>query len=175
MQNTTKTKFFPVLAVAVFAVLLLSGCMTEQELRDKRIADNQVLFLQLDEGAKYRAQTGQVVPGDTQTAVWFAYGNPGKKTSSSTAAGVVELWEYYRSVPEGYYVMVPDPPPPPPPRPGDPPPRHHYHPPSYIWTTPPGYAIAPPGWHYEERTRYVSVLAKQVQFVNGICSLINIY
>lgn len=174
-------KLTSALAVVLLAAALLStGCMTAQDWRDKRIADNPSLFMQLDPGAQYRAQTGQVVPGDTQTAVWFAFGSPDKKTSSATASGVVETWDYYRSVPESYYVLMPDPPPPPPPPPPGPrmpPPPPHHHRPHYrpLYMTPAGYAPATPGWHYEERTRYVSVLARQVQFVNGICSLINHY
>ena len=150
--------------------MLLAGCMSEQELRDKRIAENQTLFMQLDPAARSRAQFAQIAIGDTQTAVWFAYGEPDKKTSSVSAAGTVEIWDYYTSVPQETYVLVANPPPP---DPRDGRGRHHFD--AFSFVIPPGYAPPPPGWHYEEDTEYVTALKRQFQFVNGLCTLINTY
>ncbi len=155
-----KYAFLPLLA----AIALLSGCMTEQELRDQRIAENQTVFLQLDAGAQARARSGQVTIGDTHTAVWFAYGEPNKKSSSVSASGTVEVWDYYTSVPQYYYELEPNPPP-------DPYDRGR----RFYFSIPAGYPPPPPGFHYEERTRYVDALKRQFQFVNGLCTLINTY
>ena len=156
--------------MGVLALAFLAGCMTEQELRDKRIAANQAVFLQLDAGAQGRARIGQVAIGDNSTTVWFAFGEPDKKSSSTTAAGTVEVWDYYTSVPQYYYELEPNPPPP---DPRDRHARHYYD--SRLFYVPPGLPPPPPGWHYEEATRYVPVLKRQCQFTNGLCTLINVY
>ncbi len=156
--------------MGALALAFLAGCMTEQELRDQRIADNQAVFLQLDAGARSRAQIGQVAIGDNSTTVWFAFGEPDKKSSSTTAAGTVEVWDYYTSVPQDTYTLAQNPPPP---DPRDRHARHYYD--SRMFYVPPGSPPPPPGWHYEETTQYVPVLKRQFQFVNGVCTLINTY
>lgn len=131
--------------------LIFSGCMTAAERRAERINQNQVLFMQLDSAAQSRVSQGLIAIGDTPSAVWLALGEPDKRTSDTTAAATVELWQYCSSVPEEYTVLVPDPPPPGAPFP------------------PPGYLVPS---HYETRTRYVKVVSLQIQFDNGRVSRI---
>lgn len=139
----------PLAALAVAAVF--SGCMTAAELRAERINNNQALFMTLDTDARTRVTQGQIAIGDTTTAVWFALGEPGRRTSDTTAQESLEIWQYLGTQYEDYEVLVADPPPP-----GAPPP-------------PPGMPVPA---HYETRTRSVSVVNLQVTFSNGRVSRI---
>ena len=145
-----KQRIVHIVAAGALA-LFFAGCMTVAERRAERINQNQALFMQLDSAAQSRVSQGLIAIGDTPSAVWLALGEPDKRTSDTTAAATVELWQYCSSVPEEYTVLVPDPPPP-----GVPPP-------------PPGYLVPS---HYETRTRYVKVVSLQIQFDNGRVSRI---
>ena len=138
-------------AAAMALACVLSGCMTAAELRQERINNNPALFTQLDAATQSRISQGLISIGDTPSAVWLALGEPSKRTSDTTAAATVEVWQYFSDVPEEYTVLVPDPPPPhaPPPPPGMPLPSH-----------------------YETHTRYVKVVSLQIQFDNGRVSRI---
>ncbi len=137
-------------AVAALA-LVLTGCMTDAERRAERISQNQTLYMQLDQATQSRVSQGLIAIGDTPSAVWLALGEPSKRTSDTTAAATVEIWQYFNSIPEEYTVLVPDPPPP------------------GVRPPPPGYPVPS---HYETRTRYVSVVSLQIQFDNGRVSRI---
>ena len=137
-------------AVAALA-LVLTGCMTDAERRAERISQNQTLYMQLDQATQSRDSQGLIAIGDTPSAVWLALGEPSKRTSDTTAAATVEIWQYFNSIPEEYTVLVPDPPPP------------------GVRPPPPGYPVPS---HYETRTRYVSVVSLQIQFDNGRVSRI---
>ena len=139
-----------VIAAAALA-LALTGCMTAAERRAERINQNQALFTQLDPATQSRVSQGLIAIGDTTSAVWLALGEPGRRTSDTTAAAMVEVWQYFDSIPEEYTVLVPDLPPP-----GVPPP-------------PPGHPLPS---HYETRTRYIKVVSLQIQFDNGRVSRI---
>lgn len=142
---------------AVLSLLWLSGCMTAAELRAKRIEENPDLFAQLDPAAQQRIAAGSIAIGDSQTAVWFALGDPGKRTYTTTAAGTTETWNYMRTEAQPYQVLVTDPPPPPPP------------------PSPAGYPPPPPPrlrQHYETHYVYIDVVDKQIQFLNGAVVLI---
>ena len=137
--------------VAAAVALVLTGCMTAAERRAERINQNQALFMQLDPATQSRVSQGLIAIGDTTSAVWLALGEPGRRTSDTTAAAMVEVWQYFDSIPEEYTVLVPDLPPP-----GVPPP-------------PPGHPLPS---HYETRTRYIKVVSLQIQFDNGRVSRI---
>ncbi len=137
-------------AVAALA-LVLTGCMTDAERRAERISQNQTLYMQLDQATQSRVSQGLIAIGDTPSAVWLALGEPSKRTSDTTAAATVEIWQYFNSIPEEYTVLVPDPPPP------------------GVRPPPPGFPVPS---HYETRTRYVSVVSLQIQFDNGRVSRI---
>ena len=105
-KTTLRTAFAAGLALA------LAGCMTDAELRAERINNNPVLYAQLDPATQSRIAQGLIAIGDTQQAVWLALGEPGKRTSDTTAAGSIEIWQYLTDIPEEYTVLVPDSPPP---------------------------------------------------------------
>ena len=139
------------MAAAAALAFVLAGCMTDAERRAERISQNQVLYMQLDQATQSRVAQGLIAIGDTPSAVWLALGEPSKKTIDSTAAGTVEIWQYFNSIPEEYTVFVPDLPPP------------------GVRPPPPGYPVLS---HYETRTRYVNVVSLQIQFDNGRVSRI---
>ena len=128
-------------AVAAATLLLATGCMTEAELRAERISNNVQAFSYLDQATQARVQQGYIQLGDSTSAAWFAFGDPGTKSSQIVSNGVYEVWNNFRSVPEYYEELVPPDPPPPPRR----------------------------GWHYEQRTRYVEQLSRQLMFSNDQC------
>lgn len=138
------------------ATLFFIGCATEQELRDKRIAENQPTFLKLSNEEQSRSRIGQVAIGDSTTAVWFAWGKPDKKFSTTNKDGSTENWEYHKEDSKTVYELVPD--------------RPHER-----YTVPYGCQVPQPGWHYEPRTVYVPIIEKFVQFFNGRATQINIY
>lgn len=149
-------RLLPVLAASL-SLLWLTGCMTAAELRQKRIEENPELFAQLDPASQARIAAGSIAIGDSQTAVWFALGEPDRRTYQTSVAGTTELWNYMRTESQPYQTRVYDPlPPPPPPRP------HGYPPPP-----PPR-----PSWHYETHYMYYDVLDRQIQFQNGVVVLI---
>lgn len=123
------------------------GCMSEAEIRAKRIEKNQSYFIQLPPDVQARVSNGQIAVGDTETAVFLALGQAGNITSVATSECETKTWRYFRSVPVEKQVLV-YPPPPPPAYPGMPPPP-------------------PPPPYYEWRTVYVSQDWLNIVFVNG--------
>ncbi len=148
----TRAKLVSVFAIAI-AAAMVSGCMSDVELRQRRIEQNATVFAQLSPEAQQRASAGTFAIGDPQSVVWFAWGEPDTRSYGANADGSFEVWQYTRTVSEPYQVIVPDPPPPPPP-PGAP--RYRYV----------------PTWHYETNYRYYRVPARQVDFTNGFVSQI---
>ena len=151
---------------AALAAAMAFGCVSESELRSRRIYDNIQAFSQLDQAAQERIRGGTVTIGDGTAAAWMALGEPSSKTVQVTAEGTVEVWNYTRTTVEYYDVLVQtdpwmlDPPPPPPP-PGYHR-RHCHHPPMM-------------DWHYEERSRLVEVPRMQLVFSNGVCTSVTTY
>ena len=139
------------MAAAAALALVLTGCMTDAERRAERINQNQALYMQLDPATQSRVSQGLISIGDTTSAVWLALSEPGRRTSDTTAAATVEIWQYFDSIPEDYTVLVADLPPP------------------GVRPPPPGHPLPA---HYETRTRYVKVVSLQIQFDNGRVSRI---
>lgn len=153
-------KRFNIAALAFFgfALAFAAGCMTDAEIRQRRIEQNIVLFSQLPPDAQQRVSVGSIAVGDTQAAVWLAWGEPNAKSYGANANGSFEVWQYTKTVSEPYQVLVYDPPPPPPP-PG----HHRHHPPRFQ------------SYHYETQYRYVRVPARQVDFYNGIVTQVQLF
>lgn len=167
MQGIVMKKSAAKAAIAAFAAAMAFGCVSEAEMRSRRIGDSIQAFSQLDQAAQERVRNGSVAIGDGTAAVWMALGEPSSKTAQVTAEGTVEVWKYTRTAVEYYDVLVQtdpwmlDPPPPPPP-PGHHRRRHRHHPPMM-------------DWHYEERSRLVEVPKMQLVFSNGVCTSITTY
>lgn len=155
-------KIHPMASLFALACLLAAGCVSEAELRMRRIEQNPQIYSQLSLESQARVREGRIAIGDSTGAAWLAFGDPATKSVQLATNGTYEVWNYFRTVPEYYQELVPPvrhPPPPPPPPPG--PGMRHYRPP------PP-----PPvewDWHYEERVRYVDQLKMQLLFNGGAC------
>ncbi len=145
---------------ALLAAAVLSGCITAEQRRAERIANNPQIFGQLSEEARARASAGTFAIGDPAATVWFALGEPASRSATTTAEGTYETWLYTRLVSEPYEVLVLDRPPPPPPGPygrrGPPPPP-------------------PPFPHYETRYRTVQVPAMQIVMSGGLVAQVTSY
>lgn len=163
MGNTAKV-IFRAAAAAVAIALLASGCVSEAELRSRRIYSDVQSFATLDQAAQARVQEGYIQPGDPSFAAWMAYGDPASKSIQTTTNGTFEIWNYVRVVPEYYEEWVYD----------DPPPHvrhHHRHPPPDPRFGPPPPPPPPHdfGWRREERVRYIDALKRQLLFSDGLC------
>jgi hypothetical protein len=144
-------RLLPLLALSL---LLVSGCITAEQARMNRIQDHQDTFLLLSEEARQRAQAGTIAIGDPPAVAWFAFGEPDRRGTNTTADGTAEVWQYTRTVSEPYQVLVYDPPPPPPPYPHRPP---------------------PPRAHWETHYNYSQVVSMQISFVNGAAAQIQTF
>ena len=151
-------RHFRILAAAIPAALLLTGCMTVEQRRADRIHRNQAVFQQLSPEAQQRAAAGTFAIGDPAAVVWFALGEPAAKSATATAEGSYESWTYTRYASEPYQVLVHEVPPPPPPGP-------------YGRRPPP-----PPIFsHYETHYRTVQVPAMQIVFSGGLVSQVTTF
>lgn len=159
MGNTAKV-FFRTAAAAVAIALLASGCVSEAELRSRRIYSDVQSFATLDQAAQARVQEGYIQPGDPSFAAWMAYGDPASKSIQTTTNGTFEVWNYFRPVPEYYEEWIYD---------DMPPPRHHHRPPPDPRFGPPPPPPPHYGWRREERVRYVDALKRQLLFSDGLC------
>jgi hypothetical protein len=126
-------------------LMLASGCLSDAELRQRRIQENHTLFSQLGTDVRQHVAAGSIAVGDPQVAVWLAWGEPDSKSYIVNASGNTECWLYARLAPETCPVLVVDPPPP--------------------------YGVPPPRFapaHCEYRTRYVPIPSRRVDFQNGV-------
>lgn len=134
------------MALMLSLASVFCGCLSDAELRARRIEKNQAFFIQLPPDVQARVSQGQIAIGDTENAVFLALGEAGNVTSIITAESDTKTWRYFRSVPVDKDVLVY--PPSPPSYPGMPPPP-------------------PPMPYYERQTVYVSQDWLNVIFVNG--------
>lgn len=92
--------------------LLLSGCLSDQDYINRRIASKQDVFLSYPEETRQRLQRGELRIGDDKNAAWFVYGKPSSVLSRLTAEGKTEIWVYTiqdirSNVPEPILVSAP--------------------------------------------------------------------
>lgn len=145
-----------IFVAAILSFTLLScGCLSEADIRAKRIEKNQSFFLRLPPDVQNRVSQGQIAIGDTEAAVFLALGQAGNVTSVITSDLDTKTWRYFRSVPVEKDVLV-YPPALPPMYPGYPPPP-------------------PPAPYYERRIVYVQEDYLNVVFVNGVVTEIREY
>ncbi|WP_052761226.1 hypothetical protein [Sedimenticola thiotaurini] len=77
-------------------LLLLAGCATVQERRDRRIADNQELFDSFPEEIQTQIRQGSVEVGFTPDMVRLAWGPPDHVFTRVTEARRATIWGYTR-------------------------------------------------------------------------------
>ena len=75
-------------------VLLLAGCLTQQQLIAKRILQKQSFFDSLPSEKQERLKKGDVYTGDSKDAAWIVYGEPDRKFSKVSGTSTNEIWSY---------------------------------------------------------------------------------
>lgn len=81
---------------ALCLLLVLAGCASVQELRDRRIADNRALFDSFPEEVQSQVRQGQVEVGFTSEMVRLAWGSPDLVFNRITGERHTTVWGYTR-------------------------------------------------------------------------------
>lgn len=81
-------------AFAVVIALAVAGCLTQQQLIERRIAQKADYFSKLPAENQQRLRAGFVLSGDDSDAVWIVYGRPDRVFQKMTTAGTNEVWSY---------------------------------------------------------------------------------
>jgi hypothetical protein len=80
--------------IITLSVLLLAGCLTQQQLIEQRIREKQSFYDSLPPEKQARLRLGQIQTGDSTEAAWIAYGNPDRKFTKVTGSTTNEIWSY---------------------------------------------------------------------------------
>ncbi len=80
--------------ITLFAILLLAGCLTQQQLIAKRIQQKQGFFDSLPPEKQERLRKGEVYTGDSMEAAWIVYGDPDRKFTKVSGTTTNEIWSY---------------------------------------------------------------------------------
>jgi hypothetical protein len=84
------------LIVGLIAACTLTGCMTAQQLRERRIAKNHELFNAFNPDIQEKVRLGQIDIGFSQDMVRLAWGSPDRIYIRTTKDGVATVWTYTR-------------------------------------------------------------------------------
>lgn len=79
---------------ALAAALAAAGCLTQQQLIEKRIGQKAAYFAALPAENQERLRAGFVATGDDRDAVWIVYGRPDRVFQRLTPGGTNEVWSY---------------------------------------------------------------------------------
>lgn len=82
--------------IGLCLLLVLAGCASVQELRDRRIADNQELFDSFPEEIQTEIRQGSVEVGFTRDMVRLAWGPPDHVFTRVTKERRATIWGYTR-------------------------------------------------------------------------------
>lgn len=85
------------LYLAILCVFL-SGCMTAQDRRDKRITQNIDLFYEYTEEERAKIRRGQIDIGFNEDMVFLAIGKADRIGRLKNAEGESVTWQYYRHI-----------------------------------------------------------------------------
>jgi len=80
--------------ILLLSALLLAGCLTQQQLIEKRIRAKQSFFDSLAPENQERLRLGKVHTGDSVDAAWIVYGEPDRKFTRVTGTATNEIWSY---------------------------------------------------------------------------------
>jgi hypothetical protein len=82
--------------VGLIAAYTLTGCITAQQLRERRIAQNHELFNAFNPDIQEKVRLGQIDLGFSQDMVRLAWGSPDRIYIRTTSDGVATVWTYTR-------------------------------------------------------------------------------
>lgn len=92
----TKKIILPILSLLLFFTLV--SCMTTQQLRDRRIAENQAVFNSFAPDIQEKVRSGRIDIGFTEDMVRLAWGNPSQTYARTTETGQAIVWTYSRTL-----------------------------------------------------------------------------
>lgn len=84
------------MVIVGLCLLVLAGCATVQERRDRRIAENQELFDSFPEEIQTQVRQGSVEVGFTRDMVRLAWGEPDHVFTRITEERRATIWGYTR-------------------------------------------------------------------------------
>ncbi len=79
---------------ALACAVLLAGCLTQQQLIERRIGQKADVFAALPPESQQRLRAGQLASGDSRDAAWIVYGTPDRVFNKVTSTGTNEVWSY---------------------------------------------------------------------------------
>ena len=79
---------------AIVVCCLLAGCLTRQQMIEKRIAKKADFFATLPPESQQRLREGHLESGDPRDAAWIVYGSPDRVFKKVTATSTNEVWSY---------------------------------------------------------------------------------
>ncbi|MEJ1342766.1 MAG: hypothetical protein RPU64_15090 [Candidatus Sedimenticola sp. (ex Thyasira tokunagai)] len=88
----------PLLALWLLAILLLTGCMSLQEIRDRRITNEQEVFNSFPADVQANIRQGQIDIGYNQSMVQLAWGAPSQVMTRRVKGKVTKIWIYTKTL-----------------------------------------------------------------------------
>ena len=73
---------------------LVTGCLTQQQLIERRIGKKADFFASLPAESQQRLREGKLAAGDPRDAAWIVYGRPDRVFQKATATATNEVWSY---------------------------------------------------------------------------------
>jgi len=92
--------------ITLVIVLFLSGCITQEAQRERRIAENIELFYEFPEEVREAIRRGEVEIGFDEDMVRLAVGSPDRVSRRKNVDGDLVNWQYFRSVKHSEYEWV---------------------------------------------------------------------
>lgn len=89
-------------AAAVLFAGLLVGCLTQQQMIERRIAKKNAFFAALPPESQQRIRAGHLETGDGRDAIWIVYGKPDRTFIKVTAGTTNEVWSYIAQEPSSF-------------------------------------------------------------------------
>jgi len=86
--------------------LFLSGCMTTEARRDKRISQNIDLFYEYTEEERRKIRNGQIDIGFNEDMVYLAIGRADRIARLKDKQGESVTWQYFRNVHHSDYDTI---------------------------------------------------------------------
>jgi len=80
--------------MVLIACCALTGCMSAQHYRDRRIAENPELFNSFSPEVREKVSLGQIDLGFTEAMVMLAWGSPDRTYIRTTDKGEATVWTY---------------------------------------------------------------------------------
>jgi hypothetical protein len=93
-------------AITLVIVLFLSGCITQEAQRERRISQNIDLFYEFPEEAREMIRRGEVDIGFDEDMVDIALGRPDSISRRKDGEGESVIWQYFRSIMRTDYETV---------------------------------------------------------------------